>query len=112
MRAERSAPSLAGLGNDIAAHRDYRGLGIAALRIEILRFVVSRPQVCTADVMREFHITRNGARHHLHALSDEELIVARHTTHPRGSGPITYWSADRAEIHEFFDALIDHVFGR
>ena len=111
-KPELVASSLVGLGDEIAAHRAYRGLGIASLRVEILRFIVSRSQVCTADVMREFGITRNGARLHLHGLSEQDLIVPRHATHPRGSGPITYWEADRDEVEDLFEAFAAHVFGR
>lgn len=112
VRTESSAPSLVGLGDDIAAQRAYRGLGITSLRVELLRFVLSRPRVCTADAMQEFGITRNCAHHHLHALNSQGLLSALHTTHPRGSGPITYWSADEAEVEELFTTLLDHVLNR
>ncbi|WP_426518185.1 hypothetical protein ACPPVQ_02220 [Diaminobutyricibacter sp. McL0618] len=110
MKAEISAPSLVGLGDELAAGRAYQGLGIASSRVEILRFVLSRSEVSTADVMREFCITRNGARNHLESLSAQNLVTVRHATHPRGSGPIRYWRANPPEVALLLDLFADYVF--
>lgn len=109
MGTEFSSPSLVGLGDAASAARVYSALAIPSLPVEILRFVLSRREASTAEVMREFRITRNGARVHLLRLKRHDLLTTRHCTHPRGSGPITYWQADLPEIELLLGVFVDHV---
>jgi hypothetical protein len=37
------------------------------------------------------------------------MIHERRATHPRGRGPIIYWSADREAIHDLRDTLNKHL---
>jgi len=104
-----SARSLAGWGDESSAARAYDAFGMAPLRMEILRFALSRREISTADVMHEFGLTRNGALQHLKQLAGELLITSRRCTHPRGSGPVTYWSADRDEFDSLVESLLRHV---
>jgi predicted ArsR family transcriptional regulator len=90
--------SLTGVGNDALAARSYRTLGASPVRIEILRLLLAAGELSAADLMAELGLTRNGVRRHLHALRQDGLLTERHTTHPRGSGPITYWGADPDEV--------------
>jgi len=91
----RSSVSLTGLGYEEAAELAYAALGIWSLRAEILRYLHCRPEASTADVMREFGVTRNGAMQHLRGLAETGLVLSRQCTHPRGAGPITSWRTDR-----------------
>ncbi len=109
MNSGHSAQSLAGFGNDLLAARAYSVFAMVPLRAEILRFALSRPEVSTAEVMAELELTRNGALQHLKRLKEGGLLNARRSTHPRGSGPITYWKADRAEITTLFESFLRHV---
>jgi predicted ArsR family transcriptional regulator len=109
VRSTAAATSLVGFGDHDAAARAYDAFGILPLRIEIVRFALSRPEFSAADVMAEFGLTRNGALQHLRKLTDEGLLFERRCTHPRGSGPITYWRADADGVHDLLAALVDHV---
>ena len=104
-----AAGSLVGFGDDESAARAYGALAILPLRVEILRFVLSRSEVSVADVMAEFGVTRNGALQHLKGLGDEGLLLARRCTHPRGSGPITYWRAYPDEVEALMQRLVGHI---
>jgi predicted ArsR family transcriptional regulator len=106
-----SARSLLGFGDELEATRVYDALGIAPLRIEILRLLLSRREASAADVMNEFGLTRNGALTHLKRLSADGILVSRSSTHPRGSGPITYWSVDRDALADLTDSLLNHLWG-
>jgi hypothetical protein len=108
IRADFAAPSLIGLGDEAFAAQAFETLGISPMRLEILRLAMSRPELSTADVMYEFDITRSCARQHLLGLTDGQLLLARRTTHPRGSGPITYWHADHGEIAQLLDQLTNY----
>lgn len=111
MRPYELAPaaSLIGHGDLEAAERACRVLCIAPLRIEILRFVLCRTEVSAATLMKEFGLTRNGALSHIKVLAEEDLLTQRRATHPRGSGPITYWRADRAGVQSVLETLTRHV---
>lgn len=109
MHREVSARSLVGLGDPEAAARAYAALGMQPLRVEILRYVLSRTEVSTAEVMREFGLTRNGVTRHLQSLGDDGLLTRRQTTHPRGAGPITYWAAIPDEVVDLVDRLLAHL---
>ncbi|TIH33898.1 ArsR family transcriptional regulator [Subtercola vilae] len=76
------------------------GLGVSAARLEILRFILSKREVSVTAIMVEVGMTRNGVRRHLEALQHSGLISERRTTHPRGSGPITYFSANEDSVAE------------
>lgn len=108
-RAHLAPPSLLGLGDEASAARAFDSLAILPMRIEVLRLAMSQTEISTADVMQEFGVVRNCARQHLLELADECLLVARRTTHPRGSGPITYWRADRDQIEGLLDQFIVYV---
>jgi predicted ArsR family transcriptional regulator len=79
------------------------------MRSEILRFVTSADEVSVLEVMAELSLTRNGVVTHLRALEAEALGSSRRGTHPRGSGAITYWRADIAEIEDMCDDLTRHL---
>ncbi|WP_425562260.1 FaeA/PapI family transcriptional regulator [Leifsonia kafniensis] len=85
--------------------RIFRALSISPTRVEILRQIIDQQEVSTADIMSKFGLTRNGARSHLVSLSTEGLITYRRSTHPRGSGPITYWRPDVDEVALLLDEL-------
>ncbi|GGF21487.1 ArsR/SmtB family transcription factor [Subtercola lobariae] len=101
--------SLVGHGDDYAAARAYRALGATSTRVEILRLVLASGEVSAAELMAALALTRNGVHHHLRALTDDGLLLERHTTHPRGSGPITYWRADPDEVLTMLEDLTAHV---
>lgn len=48
---------------------------------------------------------------HLRILSEVGLITKRKSTHPRGSGPITYWRADRNEVEVVLERFVHHLLG-
>lgn len=103
---------LVGYGYDDAAALAYRALGATSTRVEILRLVLSSREVSTADVMNALGLSRNGVTRHLRELNADGLLCERHATHPRGSGPITYWSADADRVLDVLDSLVDHVMPR
>lgn len=65
--------------------------------------------VTAKDVMQALDLTRSAVGYHLAALTEAGLIHERRATHPRGRGPIIYWSADREAIRELRDTLIQHL---
>jgi predicted ArsR family transcriptional regulator len=97
--------SMIGWGDDHAIHRVYRAFAVSPTRIEILRFIFFRGDVSTSEIMVEVGLSRNGARVHLHALLAEGLLIKRHDTHPRGSGPITYWKPEVDQISDLLETL-------
>lgn len=104
--------SLIGHGDDYAAQRAYRIIGLPSARLEILRFVLAFDEVSTAEIMQTLNMTRNGVLRHLEVLSSEGLIVNRRATHPRGAGPITYWRGDADEARGALEALTAHLFAK
>lgn len=88
-----------------------RALGASPNRIEVLRLVLGAAEVTTADLMAELNLSRGGVLKHLDALADLGLVTARHTTHPRGSGPITYWRADEERVRDFLAAFSVYITG-
>ena len=95
--------------DDLVVARGYQALGIKSVRVEILRFILSHGETCAADLMQEFALSRNGVLAHLRALTAAGLLHERHDTHPRGSGPITYWRADLEDASVVLDTLVDYV---
>ncbi|GAA0991148.1 hypothetical protein GCM10009563_03220 [Subtercola frigoramans] len=91
--------------------RAYLALGASALRVEILTFVLTNASSSTAEIMTQFAITRNGALDHLRLLQRNGLVSAERRTHPRGSGPITYWSAEEGDVAVVLYDLIDYILG-
>lgn len=102
--------ALFGYGDADAAHRAYTMLGATQSRLETLRLILAYPEVSTSDIARALDLTRNGVQPHLDALTRAGVVRERHTTHPRGSGPITYWSGDADEVHIVFESLLSHLF--
>jgi predicted ArsR family transcriptional regulator len=90
---------------------DATGLGVSPVRLEILRFVISKREVSVSAIMTELGMTRNGIRRHLDCLRESGLISERHTTHPRGAGPITYWRADENSVAYALDWLSTQLLG-
>jgi predicted ArsR family transcriptional regulator len=109
VRAIYSARSLTGFGDELSAARAYGALAMLPLRVEILRLTLSRAEVSTAEVMSELGLTRNGALHHLRQLCTSGILSEQRCTHPRGSGPITYWTADRDELIALIESLLAHL---
>jgi DNA-binding transcriptional ArsR family regulator len=101
--------SLVGYGDEVAAERVNRVLGVRATRVEILRLIVASSEASAAELMSETGLTRNGVIGHLRILTEEGLLIERHATHPRGSGPITYWRADVDEVLSVLDVFSMHV---
>ncbi|GGF30806.1 ArsR/SmtB family transcription factor [Subtercola lobariae] len=95
--------------DELVIARSYQALGIKSVRVEILRYILSNGETCASDLMREFGLSRNGVLAHLRALTTAGLLHERHDTHPRGSGPITYWRADLEDASVVLDTLVDYV---
>ncbi|QWT24445.1 winged helix-turn-helix domain-containing protein [Subtercola sp. PAMC28395] len=96
------AEALSGLAG---VQRAQAVFGISSVRLDIITALLSGCELSDAALMERFGITRNGIRRHLKALESEGIIVGRHTTHPRGAGPITYWRADADELLMLLDDL-------
>jgi hypothetical protein len=101
--------SLVGFGDADRAAVAFRALDVGTVRIEVLRQIVASREVSTADLMGELGFTRNGLTPHPRALASAGLIAERHATHPRGSGPITYWRANVDSVLTTLDAVVAHV---
>lgn len=84
-------------------------LALTPARIETLRYVLDHEQVTAKDVMAATGLSRNATGNNLAALTQAGLLHERRATHPRGSGPIIYWSADRDVIHAARDVVFDHL---
>ncbi len=99
------------LPDDDAARLDEACIAIAATpaRLHTLRVVMDGQDVTAKDVMQALGLTRSAVGYHLAALTEAGLIHERRATHPRGRGPIIYWSADREAIHDLRDTLIQHL---
>ncbi|MFJ8896592.1 helix-turn-helix domain-containing protein [Leifsonia sp. NPDC102414] len=87
----------------------YALLGVQPIRAEILRVTLARHQVTAAELMEELDLTRNGVGKHLTELTNAGLLVERRATHPRGTGGIIYWSADRAAITNALLTLVGRI---
>ncbi|UFS58121.1 ArsR/SmtB family transcription factor [Subtercola endophyticus] len=101
---------LIGFGDAAAADRACAALGITPTRIEILRVVLASGDVSASELALNLGLSRNGVLHHLRALTEGGLLRARHCTHPRGSGPITYWRADEQEVRSVLHDVDRHLF--
>lgn len=99
------------LFDDDAARLDEVCIALAATpaRLRTLRIVMDGQDVTAKDVMQALGLTRSAVGYHLTALTDAGLIHERRATHPRGRGPIIYWSADREAIHDLRDTLVQHL---
>ncbi|RFA12397.1 hypothetical protein B7R22_16535 [Subtercola boreus] len=89
--------------------RILAALGITETRLEILRILLSRPETTTAQLIRATGLSMNGVRAHLQALIGCGLVEGRRATHPRGSGPITYWRAAADDIEDLMDQLCRYL---
>lgn len=78
-------------------------------RLRTLRVVMDGGDVTAKDVMDALGLTRSAVGYHLAALTEAGMIHERRATHPRGRGPIIYWSADREAIHGLRDTLAKHL---
>lgn len=78
-------------------------------RLRTLRVVMDHSEVTAKGVMAELNLSRSAAGYHLSALMAAGLIHERRATHPRGSGPVIYWAADRQAINALRDALVEHL---
>ncbi|MCU1480649.1 MAG: hypothetical protein JWQ19_1435 [Subtercola sp.] len=101
---------LIGFGDADAADRACIALGITPTRIEILRIVLASGDVSASQLAMNLGLSRNGVLHHLRALTEGGLLRARHCTHPRGSGPITYCRADEEEVRTVLRDVNRHLF--
>lgn len=99
------------LSDDDAARLDEVCTALAATpaRLRTLRIVMDGQDVTAKDVMQALELTRSAVGYHLSALTEAGLIHERRATHPRGRGPIIYWSADREAIHDLRDTLVQHL---
>ncbi|MBM7470842.1 helix-turn-helix domain-containing protein [Subtercola frigoramans] len=94
-----------GLTGLTGVQRAQAVFGISSVRLDIITALLSGCELSDAALMERFSLTRNGIRRHLKVLESEGIIVGRHTTHPRGAGPITYWRADPDELLMLVDEL-------
>jgi DNA-binding transcriptional ArsR family regulator len=78
-------------------------------RLRTLRVVMDHAEVTAKDVMQALDLTRSAVGYHLAALTDAGVIHERRATHPRGSGPVIYWSADPEAVAALRDTLIEHL---
>ncbi|WP_316295681.1 ArsR/SmtB family transcription factor [Clavibacter michiganensis] len=78
-------------------------------RLRTLRVVMDGTEVTAKSVGEALGISRNAAAYHLAGLAQAGLVGERHATHPRGSGPIVYWSARAEAIRDLRDVLFDHL---
>lgn len=71
----------------------------------MLRAVIASTEATTAKLMELSGLTRSGVLGHLRIPARDGLVKGRRTTHPRGSGPITYWHAVSEEIEDLMSNL-------
>jgi predicted ArsR family transcriptional regulator len=87
------------------AYRASAALGVNQTRLDLIHLLVNNPQCSTNDLMMALDLTRNGVLTHLKALESMQLVSEKRETHPRGSGPITYWLADIPEFEYLMGEL-------
>jgi hypothetical protein len=87
----------------------YSAFGMNSSRMLILGVLLDRQETPTSRVVSETTMSLNGVRSHLLELERCGLVVARHSTHPRGAGPITYWSADADAIADFLESIYSYL---
>jgi len=97
------------LPHDPEGERLGRALGVTRARVEVLRMVLARGEVTAAELMDELGLSRSGVGHHLGILTKEGLLSERHATHPRGSGPIIYWTANTEAVKQALDAFTRRI---
>lgn len=86
-------------------------LGASAVRVELLRIVAAHGELTALEIMDVLGLTRNGVGKHLNALTDAGFLIERRATHPRGSGDVIYWRADRDRIAAELWALTGTLLG-
>ncbi|GGF33821.1 hypothetical protein GCM10011399_28740 [Subtercola lobariae] len=89
--------------------RAFTALGVSNARVEILRAISRRGESPTSALMEDVGLSRNGLSRHLEVLRQSGFLSDRHATHPRGSGPITYWSLDSDGISDAIEALLTYI---
>ena len=70
-------------------------LGASPVRIAVLKLVLQHHEVTALDLMHALGLTRNGVGKHLDELTAAGYLIERNATHPRGTGGVKYWRADR-----------------
>ena len=88
-----------------AVSKAAKALGLSPTRIEVLKLVLAH-ETSTAEVMEQLGLSRNGALQNLRSLENAGIVTERRVTHPRGSGPITYWAGKTSDV----EGLIDDIF--
>ncbi len=73
-------------------------LGASAVRVAILRVVLEHNEVTALDLAGALGLTRNGVGRHLKELTEAGFLIERRATHPRGSGDVLYWRAERDAV--------------
>lgn len=86
-------------------------LGASPVRIAILRLVLAHGEVTALDLVHALNITRTGVGKNLDALTRAGFLIERRATHPRGSGGVIYWRADRERIQTALWELQATLFG-
>ena len=84
-------------------------VGISSTRLEIIRLLGERVEISDAALMAELGLARNSVRKHLRHLQACGIALPRHTTHPRGSGPITFWRVDSDVLDRVVATLCEHL---
>jgi len=99
----------AGDSDDDPVRSAYLALGITPARLEILRIVFAEGEVTAPHLVEQLALSRNAVGYHLKVLTDQELLLERKATHPRGYGPLGYWTADKDAVRDIFRILYNHV---
>ena len=86
-------------------------LGASPVRIAILRLVLAHGEVTALDLVHALNITRTGVGKNLDALTRAGFLLERRATHPRGTGGVIYWRADRERIQTALWELQATLFG-
>lgn len=73
-------------------------LGASPVRVAVLHAVLAHGEVTALELMGALQLTRNGVGRHLTELTAAGFLIERRATHPRGSGDVIYWRADRDRV--------------
>ncbi|PQZ55340.1 hypothetical protein CQ040_09910 [Microbacterium sp. MYb54] len=86
-KSEDDAPSV--LSEGIAL------LDASRVRVDLLRLMLAHDELTAIELMDALELTRIGVGKHLNELTEAGLLIERRATHPRGTGGVIYWRADR-----------------
>lgn len=84
-------------------------IGATPTRLRTLRYVMAHRDATANDIVEALGLSRSNVHHHLTALRDAGILHERRATHPRGSGPIIYWTVDQEHVHAIRNVLFEHL---